>query len=181
MAKYIECSLLYCNNRWCDIFASALDYVSSIWNVDCVYKLLLNQNATSTFVSGMYILAFPFSYWTLLIGEITTLVISRITNSTTMSLISDGHNDYNRMSLTKGKLYSYFSFVEVRLSPLFNSFFTLKPAICRKNIICVSDLYSLRWPITSNVVHDVGLSTVYHRIYRRNFLTSDVTFYSQVH
>ena len=40
-----------------------------------------------------------------------------------------------------------------------------------KNIGCVNDVYSLHWPITSAVAHDVGLPTVYHRIYCRKFPT----------
>ena len=39
------------------------------------------------------------------------------------------------------------------------------------NISFVSDVKSQRWPITSDIVDDVGFPTVYRRIYCRKFLT----------
>ena len=53
---------------------------------------------------------------------------------------------------------------------LFN-IFTSKPGICFKNISYMSDVYPLRWPIISDVAHDVGFPTVYRGIYCRKFLT----------
>ena len=53
---------------------------------------------------------------------------------------------------------------------LFNMF-TSKPGICFKNISYMSDVYPLRWPIISDVAHDVGFPTVYRGIYCRKFLT----------
>ena len=53
---------------------------------------------------------------------------------------------------------------------LFN-IFTSKPGICFKNISYMSDVYPRRWPVISDVAHDVGFPTVYRGIYCRKFLT----------
>ena len=52
---------------------------------------------------------------------------------------------------------------------LFN-IYTSKPGIYLKNISCMRDVNSLRWPIISDVAHDVGFPTVYRGIYCRKFL-----------
>ena len=53
--------------------------------------------------------------------------------------------------------------------------YTSKPGICLKYISCMSDVYSLRLPIISDVAQDVGFPpgfpTVYRGIYCRKFLT----------
>ena len=47
---------------------------------------------------------------------------------------------------------------------------TIGPLVSR-NVRVTSQVYSRRSPITSDVAHDVGISTVYRRIYCRKFLT----------
>ena len=56
-------------------------------------------------------------------------------------------------------------------SKVYLTFTHQNQAFWRKNISCVSDVYSLRRPITSDFAHDVEFLKVYHRIYCHKFLT----------